>query len=127
MEAVSFIVNSRLRSYPFALSDKELRTIGDGSKLLAKETGSSAPTSGFTGGETSGADIPEVIYEEPDSLSGYINAIFDRTYAPGMWREDYLHKAYEYYQTGRYNDNDWFYIGVMWEWIHVPYYFFSDI
>lgn len=121
VEAVSFIVNSRLRSYPFILSGDGLQAVGDGSELLAEETGGSAPALG------SGEDLAEMIYEEPNSLSGYIWAIFDRTYAPGMGKEDYLRKAYEYYRAGRYTNNDLFYIGVMWDWMYDSFYIFSDM
>lgn len=124
-EAVSYIVNSRLRVYPFALSGDELGRIGDGSELLISET-NDVPPPNAGDGNPSGADTQPVEYEEPNSLSGYINAIFDGTYAPGMGKLDYLHKAYEYYQAGQYTNSDYFYIGVMWKWIYNYFYDFSE-
>lgn len=127
VEAVSFIANSRLRSYPFALSGEELEAIGDGGELLRAETDDFVSSSGVSGENIPNVDISEVEYEEPDSLSGYINAIFDETYAPGMGIEDYLRKAYEYYEARRYTDSDYFNIGLMWEWIYKYFYYFFDI
>lgn len=126
VEAVSYIVNSRLRIYPFALSGDELERIGDGSELLISETDDVPPQNG--GNENpSGTDTQPVVYEEPNSLSGYINAIFYGNYAPQMGRLNYLHKAYEYYQDGRYSRDDYFNIGAMWDWIYDYYFDFSSI
>ena len=117
VEAVSYIINSRLRVYPFVLSGDELGHIGNGSELLISET-DNAPSQNVGDGNPSGTNTQSVVYEEPNSLSGYIDAILAGTYAPGMGELDYLHKAYKYYQAGRYNRGDYFNIGMMWRLIH---------
>ena len=125
VEAVSFIVNSRLRAYPFEFTGDKLREIGDGSELLAGDPDDFPQVS--TSNAFDSTSEPEK-YEEPNSLNGYIKAIFDGTYAEGMTIIDYLRKAYEYYQAGRYTNTDWMYIGAMWDWIYDYFeYYFSDI
>lgn len=122
VEAVSFIINSRLRAYPFEFSGNKLCEIGDGSYLFEKDENDNLPAP-----DSINSTSQPVYYEEPNSLSEYINAIFEGTYAEGMSWIDYLRKAYEYYQTGRYTNYDWFHIGIMWTWIYDNFHYFVDI
>lgn len=109
IESISSIINSRLRTYPFIFSSETLRSLGDGSRLLGIEDVDNTDGSDGSAG-------PYREYEEPNDFRGYLEAIIDGTYAPGMGEYDYLHRAYELFTVGRHN-NDYFYIGVMWHYI----------
>jgi len=63
--------------------------------------------------EESGDQWQTEDYQEPDDFAGYIRAIMNHEYAPGMYELDYLMKAYALYLDGKHND-DFFNIGLMW-------------
>lgn len=104
VESISAIINSRLKVYPFILSEQLLRSIGDGSELIAEATDET---------EESAHQLITFEPEEPDTFKGYIDAIIYDIYADGKGREDYLSSAYDLYLDGRHG-NDFYYIGVMW-------------
>lgn len=118
IESVSSIINSRLRVYPFILSGDMLEKIGNGEKLIQKYEV-------VSGGYDSSAVEQQEEYSEPSDFRGYIFAISDGTYAPGMGVLDYLDKAYTLYLNEEHQD-DFFCIGLMWNYIFDEYYFFGD-
>lgn len=114
IESISSIINSRLKTYPFIFSSEALKNLGDGSRLFGEVGGE---TGDFAGSDSDGAgDWQTTEYEEPNNFQGYLSAIIDGTYAPGMSEADYLHKAYNLFIAGRHNNN-FFYMGVMWYYI----------
>ncbi len=121
IESISSIVNSRLNSYPFALSGELLREVGDGSRLLPASDNAGA--SNNSGANEAGSQNEE--YEEPNDFIGYLSAIMNNTYAPGHDRKDYLFKAYNLFFNGEHN-NDYFYIGALWHLIYLDISWFED-
>jgi len=121
VEAVSSLINSRMNTYPFALTSDVVERLGDGSYLLVSEN-TDGGTGGNAGGDESGSDDappqPEVI-TEPEDFAGYISALFSDTYAAGMSAEDYLKKAYDLFSAGRYTDDDIENIGFMWHFMSI--------
>ena len=59
-------------------------------------------------------------YAEPDTFSGYINAIVLGMYDSYGSMSDYLEKAYNLYKEGKHND-DWFCIGLLWNYLFDEY------
>lgn len=104
VEAVSSLINSRMKSYPFSLSSTVLESLGDGSYLLPPKNTDRSEETGESGPEDE-STYPEVI-TEPVDFEGYISALFTNSYAPGMDAEDYLRKAYDLFLAGRYNNID---------------------
>lgn len=114
VEAISSLINSRMKSYPFALTSSMMESIGDGNYLLPSEnTNFGGGTDGYGNGTEGAVTQPEVI-TEPTDFVGYISALFTDSYAPGMGREDYLRKAYDLFLAGRYTNNDLDNIAFMW-------------
>ena len=83
VEAVSFLINSRMNTYPFALSSDVLERIGDGSDLLTP------PAVANAGGGLSGESAPPEEVAEPTDFRGYMDAVFAGSFAPGLDVHDY--------------------------------------
>lgn len=118
VESVSAIINSRLSTYPLALSKDIMNMIGDGSDLLPPEENEDT----YSENLNEGSNTPE--YKEPDTFSGYIHAMISGNYDPDGTAEIYLRKAYALFQAGKHND-DLFYIGLMWDYFSDYFYLFD--
>ncbi len=113
VEAVSFLINSRMNTYPFALSSDVLERIGDGSDLLTP------PAVANAGGGLSGESAPPEEVAEPTDFRGYMDAVFAGSFAPGLDVHDYLRSAYDLFLEGRCTDDDVEYIGFMWHYAYI--------
>jgi len=121
VEAISSLINSRMNTYPFALTSSVLESLGDGSYLLVPDDPDYSleidENYGYENGSNDDLQQPEEI-KEPTNFEGYISALFTNSFAPGMNAEDYLRKAYALFSAGSYTNSDLDNIAYMWHFMN---------